>query len=71
MSWQGGQLIGISPRCFLAAIRMPNAKLREYEFPYLAKPYRVAELLSEAAIAITQATFRSSCCRTSIHWLIL
>jgi CheY-like chemotaxis protein len=32
-----------------------DAKLREYEFPYLAKPYRVAELLSEAAIAITQA----------------
>lgn len=32
-----------------------DAKLLEYEFPYLAKPYRVAELLSEAAIAITQA----------------
>jgi DNA-binding response OmpR family regulator len=29
-----------------------DAKLREYEFPYLAKPYRVAKLL--AATAITQ-----------------
>jgi DNA-binding response OmpR family regulator len=32
-----------------------DAKLREYEFPYLAKPYRVGKLISEAAIAITQA----------------
>ena len=33
-----------------------DAKLRDYEFPYLAKPYRVAELLSGAAMAITQAS---------------
>jgi DNA-binding response OmpR family regulator len=32
-----------------------NAKLREYDFPYLAKPYGLTELLSGAAIAITQA----------------
>ena len=32
-----------------------DAKLRKYEFPYLAKPYRVGKLISEAAIAITQA----------------
>jgi DNA-binding response OmpR family regulator len=32
-----------------------DAKLREYQFPYLAKPYRVAELVPEAAQAITQA----------------
>ena len=32
-----------------------DVKLREHEFPYLAKPYRVTELLSEAAIAITKA----------------
>jgi DNA-binding response OmpR family regulator len=32
-----------------------DAKLRQFEFPYLAKPYRITELLSEAAIAITQA----------------
>src|ERR1700709_99941 len=32
-----------------------DVKLREYKFPYLAKPYRVTELLSESAIAITQA----------------
>jgi CheY-like chemotaxis protein len=33
-----------------------DAKLREYEFPYLAKPYRATDLLSGAAIAITQAS---------------
>ena len=32
-----------------------DAKLREYEFPYLAKPYEVTALLSAAARAITQA----------------
>jgi DNA-binding NtrC family response regulator len=32
-----------------------DAKLKEYEFPYLAKPYRLTELLSEVAKAITQA----------------
>src|ERR1700733_11177944 len=32
-----------------------HAKLKDYEFPYLAKPYRVTELISQAAIAITQA----------------
>jgi CheY-like chemotaxis protein len=32
-----------------------DAKLKEYEFPYLAKPYRIADLIGEAAVAITQA----------------
>lgn len=32
-----------------------HARLRECGFPYLAKPYRVSELLSEGAIAITRA----------------
>src|SRR4051794_13143876 len=31
------------------------AKLVEYEFPYLAKPYHTADLIGEAAVAITQA----------------
>jgi DNA-binding response OmpR family regulator len=32
-----------------------DAKLRKFEFPYLAKPYRVTELICKAAIAITEA----------------
>src|SRR4051794_15167428 len=32
------------------------AKLKEYEFPHLAKPYRIADLISGAAVAITQAS---------------
>jgi DNA-binding NtrC family response regulator len=32
-----------------------DAKLKEYEFPYLAKPYRVTDLIGEAAEAITHA----------------
>jgi DNA-binding response OmpR family regulator len=32
-----------------------KAKLRKYDFPYLAKPYGLTELVSGAAIAITQA----------------
>ena len=32
-----------------------DIKLKEYECPYLAKPYRVADLICEAAEAITHA----------------
>ena len=55
MSWRDGQPIGTFPRCFPAGHPDADAKLREYEFPYLAKPYGVTALLSAAATAITQA----------------
>jgi CheY-like chemotaxis protein len=32
-----------------------DIKLKEYECPYLAKPYRATDLISKAAEAITQA----------------
>jgi CheY-like chemotaxis protein len=32
-----------------------EAQLKEYEFPHLAKPYRIEELVEAASIAITQA----------------
>jgi CheY-like chemotaxis protein len=34
------------PTLFSSGHPDADAKLREYEFPYLAKPYRLAELLS-------------------------
>jgi hypothetical protein len=55
MSWQGGQLIGTSPSCFPVAIPIP-IQLREFECPHLAKPYRVTDLIFEAAEAITHAS---------------
>jgi DNA-binding NtrC family response regulator len=33
----------------------PDTKFKEYDCPYLAKPFRIADLLSETAEAITHA----------------
>ena len=43
-----------------------DIKLKEYECPYLAKPYRVADLISKAAEAITQADENIRCIKASL-----
>jgi DNA-binding NtrC family response regulator len=45
------------------------AKLKECEFPHLAIPYRIADLISGAAVAITQATENIRRIKTSFAML--